>query len=116
LLAVGVVPGVEEGTERGVGLAHGLTRVILERFGDEFAVFVEILHALGGDGDFNVVYVILLGGFFYTAWLKRPRQFVRLAIGNLTFTLLQLIWRDRRIARARFINLHRLTVKVRVGK
>ena len=50
LLALGVVPGVEEGIQRGIGLAHRLARVVLERLGDEPAVFVEILDALGGDG------------------------------------------------------------------
>ena len=49
LLAVGVVPGGEERVERGVGLAHGLARVVLERLGDELAVGVEVLDALGGD-------------------------------------------------------------------
>ena len=49
LLALGVVPGVEEGVERGVGLADGLAGVVLERLGDELAVGVEVLDALGGD-------------------------------------------------------------------
>ena len=49
LLAVGVVPRVEESVQRGVRLADGLARVVLERLGDELAVGVEILDALGGD-------------------------------------------------------------------
>jgi len=38
------VPGIQEGIERCVGLA----RVVLERLGDELAVGVEVLDALGG--------------------------------------------------------------------
>ncbi len=49
LLAVGVVPGGQEVVERGVRLAHGLAGVVLERLGDELAVGVEVLDALGGD-------------------------------------------------------------------
>ena len=49
LLALGVVPGVEEVVERGVRLADGLARVVLERLGDELAVGVEVLDALGDD-------------------------------------------------------------------
>ena len=49
LLALGVVPGGEEGVERGVRLADGLARVVLERLGDELAVGVEVLDALGDD-------------------------------------------------------------------
>ena len=41
LLAVSLVPGVEERVEGGVRLAHRLARVVLERLGDELAVAVE---------------------------------------------------------------------------
>src|SRR5690606_984950 len=53
-LAVGVVPRGEEGVERGVGAEHGLAGVVGERLGDEFAVGIEVLHALGGDGDGDI--------------------------------------------------------------
>ena len=62
LLLVGVVPGGEEVVERGVGLAHGLAGVVLERLGDELAVGVEVLDALGGDADLDIVDVVAFDG------------------------------------------------------
>ena len=47
--------------ERGVGLTHRGTRVVAQRFGDQLAVGVEVLHPLGGHTDFDVVDVVLGG-------------------------------------------------------
>ena len=58
LFAVGIVPGGEEVIEGGVGFAQGFAGVIAQGFGDEAAIFVEVLDTLGGDGDFHVVDVV----------------------------------------------------------
>jgi hypothetical protein len=43
-------------------LSDGLAGIVPERLGNELAVGVEILHALGGNGDFDVVDVVFLLG------------------------------------------------------
>lgn len=51
LLFLGVVPDGEEGVEGGIGFPDGFAGVVLERFGDELAMLVEVLDALGSDPD-----------------------------------------------------------------
>ena len=58
LLLVGGVPACEEVVEGGESLVDGLAGVVRERLGDELAVGVEVLDALGGDADFDVVDVV----------------------------------------------------------
>jgi len=61
LLALGVIPDGEEIVEGRIGFADRLAGSVLERLGDELAVFVEILDALGGDADLDVVHVVSRG-------------------------------------------------------
>ena len=78
LLALGVVPRVEEVVERRVRLANGLARVVLERFGDQLAVLVEVLDALGDDADLDVVDVVLASaGSVSRPSRSRPDRAVR---------------------------------------
>ena len=55
---LGVVPDGEETVEGGVGLEDRFARAVFERFGNEAAARVEVLHALGGDADFDGVDVV----------------------------------------------------------
>ena len=50
LLALGCLPALQEVIEAGEALLQRLLREVPQAFGDELAVLVEILHALGDDG------------------------------------------------------------------
>src|SRR5689334_3983288 len=106
------MPGIQEGIERGVGFAHRLAGVVPERFGDEFAVGVKVLYALGSDGDFNVVYVV--PG-------RRLAEDTRPGSGSSISWILWIhvfrlrkqraIRRHRRLARLGFVDLDGVTIK-----
>lgn len=61
LLFLCIVPSGEEVIQRGVGLEESLAGVVLVRLGDELAIGIEVLDALGGDADFDVVDVVFGG-------------------------------------------------------
>ena len=109
LFALGRVPGAEEVVQGGVGLVHGLARVVLERFGDQPAVAVQVLDPLGGDADLDVIDHVGDG----------PGS-GRLAGGEgwrLFFHVIRhLLGRQGRIVRAGFVDLHRFAVKGGIGK
>jgi hypothetical protein len=78
---VGIIPNaLRKASERGVGLADGFARVVLERFGDQLAVLIQILHALGGNADLDVVDVVLGGG---SGLVRRPEDRVMIGSGGL---------------------------------
>ena len=52
---VGLLPGREEGIERGVGGADVLAGVVAQALGDDFAVVAHVLDALFDDGDFHAI-------------------------------------------------------------
>ena len=120
LLAVGVVPGVQEGVERGVRLADGLARVVLERFGDQLAVGVEVLDALGDDRDLDVVDVILtwLGLQLASARSIRGRRLAdgRRVVRRSSPTPVARLAEPADSSGLGLVDLHRVAVEVRVGE
>ena len=121
LLLLGVVPDGEEVVERGIGLPDGLAGVVAKRLGDQPAVAVEVLDALGGDADLDVVDVVFRGaraGRITPAarWVADDDATIRrVALAAIT-TFRRFFGRDRGVFRAGFVDLDGVAVERGVGE
>ena len=111
VLLLGVIPDGEEGIERGVGFPNGFARVILQGFGDELAIRIEILDALGGDADLDIVHEVSGGAcrrWVHEGAARRVNDL--LAGGLLVFRRLD------GVVLAGFKNLNGVTIEVWIGE
>ena len=124
LLARGVLPAFEEVVEAGETLSERLLGVVAQGFGDEFAEFVEILDALGDDGGADAVDVDFLppGAAGRDGDVGRAIDDGFIGAGRCGEGLgvvpggRNVVGRGNGVALAGFVDLHGVTVEIRVGE
>ena len=118
LLAVGVFPDVQECVQGRVRLPDRLARVVLEGFGDELAVGVEVLNALADDRHFHIIDVVLgLAARGQQAGSRPSGKSASAPIDRPVFLhFWRFIRRHWRFVGLGFVNLNRVAIKARVGK
>ena len=77
LLLIGSIPAGEEVAQRGIGFIDHLAGVVRKGLGDKATIGVEVLDALGGDADFDVV-----GRSSVSAWSHLRRRDQRAGVGR----------------------------------
>src|SRR5712691_4656138 len=114
--------------EAGVVLADGFTAVVAERFRDQCTVFIEIFYPFGEHGDRLTLNVILERRLDNTRrqgdiwWGRIIHDGFILAGHGRNGGIAVVVWREDVVRRrdgivfARFVNLHRFAVEVRIGK
>ena len=122
LFAFGGLPSLEKVIKAGEAFLQRLLGEVAQGLGDEFAVFVKVLHTLGNDCRVDAVNVNLAldRGVRLEPWGNFDNGFV---VGRFWrergFAVLRarrVVGRSDGIACSRFVYLHRLAVEVRVGK